>query len=57
MAEKKKKAPRKFTKEYQGGRRRLKDVDKSGKRDFGDTFLGDLLVLMVKLVLKKGVPV
>jgi len=38
-----KKAPRKFTKEYQGGRKRLKDVDKSGKRDFGDTFLGDLL--------------
>lgn len=43
MAEKKKKAPRKFTKEYQGGRRKLKDVDKSGKRDFGDTFLGDLI--------------
>ena len=38
-----KKAPRKFTKDYQGGRKRLKDVDKSGKRDFGDTFLGDLL--------------
>ena len=38
-----KKAPRKFTKEYQGGRKHLKDVDKSGKRDFGDTFIGDLL--------------
>ena len=38
-----KKAPRKFTKDYQGGRKRLKDVDKSGNRDFGDTFLGDLL--------------
>ena len=38
-----KKAPRKFTKEFQGGRKRLKDVDKSGNRDFGDTFLGDLL--------------
>jgi len=26
-----------------GGKRELKDVDKSGKVDFGDTFLGDLL--------------
>ena len=41
MAEKKKK--RQYTKEYLGGRRKLKDVDKSGKRDFGDTFLGDLI--------------
>ena len=38
-----KKDPRQFTKEYQGGRRKLKDVDKSGERDFGDTFIGDLL--------------
>ncbi len=56
MAEKKKKAPRKFTKEYQGGRRRLKDVDKSGKRDFGDTFLGDLIGADGKMGIKKGRP-
>ena len=58
MAEKKKKAPRKFTKEYQGGRRKLKDVDKSGKRDFGDTFLGDLIGADKggKLGIKKGRP-
>jgi len=56
MAEKKKKAPRKFTKEYQGGRRRLKDVDKSGKRDFGDTFLGDLIGADGKIGIKKGRP-
>jgi len=45
MAEKKKKTKlkRQYTKEYLGGRRKLKDVDKSGKRDFGDTFLGDLI--------------
>ena len=56
MAEKKKK--RQYTKEYLGGRRKLKDVDKSGKRDFGDTFLGDLIGADKggKLGIKKGRP-
>ena len=54
MAEKKKK--RQYTKEYLGGRRKLKDVDKSGSRDFGDTFLGDLIGADGKMGIKKGRP-
>mgnify|MGYP006229039029 FL=1 len=38
MAEKKKKKNPRF-----GGKRDLKDMDKSGGISFGDTFLGDLL--------------
>jgi len=58
MAEKKKKTKlkRQYTKEYLGGRRKLKDVDKSGSRDFGDTFLGDLIGADGKMGIKKGRP-
>ena len=54
MAESTKK--RKFTKDFLGGKRRLKDISGDKKRNFADTFLGDLLGFDKKIGIDKGNP-
>jgi len=47
---------RKFKKEYLGGKNRLKDISGDKKRNFADTFLGDLLGFDKKIGIDKGNP-
>jgi len=54
MAESTKK--RKFTKDFLGGKKRLKDISGDKKRNFADTFLGDLLGFDKKIGINKGNP-
>jgi len=47
---------RKFTKDFLGGKNRLKDISGDKKRSFADTFLGDLLGFDKKIGIDKGNP-
>jgi len=47
---------RKFTKDFLGGKNRLKDISGDKKRNFADTFLGDLLGFDKKIGIDKGNP-